>query len=101
MLGGHTHVQLVRVVEGTLFVNPGSVGLPFRGLPLGRLQPISPWAEYALVRVDGERLSVDLRRAPYDVEEMLEHTIASGAPHADWWAATWLLPDSTESGGQS
>jgi predicted phosphodiesterase len=101
MLGGHTHVQLVRVVEGTLFVNPGSVGLPFRGLPLGELQPISPWAEYALVRVDGERLSVDLRRAPYDVEGMLEDTIASGAPHAEWWAETWLLPDSTKSGGQS
>ena len=90
MLGGHTHVQLVRVVEGTLFLNPGSVGLPFRGLPHGELQRISPWAEYALVRVEGERLSVELRRAPYDVEGMLEHTIASGAPHAEWWAATWL-----------
>jgi putative phosphoesterase len=90
MLGGHTHVQLVRVVEGTLVVNPGSVGLPFRGLPLGELQLISPWAEYALVGVQDGRLSVDLRRASYDVERMLRRTIDSGVPHADWWADTWV-----------
>lgn len=94
MLAGHTHVQLVRVIEGTLVVNPGSIGLPFRGLPLGELQLISPWAEYALVRVDDGRLSVDLRRTSYDVDEMLERTIDSGAPHAEWWAATWVRPDS-------
>jgi predicted phosphodiesterase len=91
MLGGHTHVQLVRVVEGRLVVNPGSIGLAFRGLPLGELQLISPWAEYALIRIESERLSVDLRRARYDVEGMLRRTIDSGAPHAEWWAQTWVL----------
>jgi putative phosphoesterase len=48
MLGGHTHVQLARAIEGRMFVNPGSVGLPFRGVPHGEIQFISPWAEYAL-----------------------------------------------------
>ena len=98
MLGGHTHVQLARVVEGTLLVNPGSVGLAFRGVPLGQLQPISPWAEYALVRIADGRLSVDLRRAPYDVEAMLRWTIDSGAPHAAWWAGTWVTGSTQLSG---
>lgn len=93
MLAGHTHVQLARVVEGTLVVNPGSVGLPFRGLPAGELQLISPWAEYALVRVEDGRLSVDLRRTSYDVEGMLRRTIDSGVPHAEWWAQTWVRAD--------
>ena len=57
MLAGHTHVQLARVVDGRLVVNPGSVGLPFRGLPDGELQLISPWAEYALVPPRGGRPS--------------------------------------------
>ena len=90
MVGGHTHVQLARVVEATLVVNPGSVGLPFRGRPEGEFQFISPWAEYALVRVDDGRLSVELRRVPYDVDAMLQLTIDSGAPHAEWWAETWM-----------
>ena len=93
MLAGHTHVQLVRVVEGTLVVNPGSVGLPFRGVPAGELQLISPWAEYALIRIEDSRISVDLRRTSYDVDRMIRHTIESGAPHAAWWAETWLDPD--------
>jgi putative phosphoesterase len=93
MLAGHTHVQLARVVNGTLVVNPGSVGLPFRGLPAGEMQLISPWAEYALVRIEDSRTSVELRRTSYDVEGMLQQTIESGVPHAAWWAETWVRPD--------
>lgn len=71
-------------------MNPGSVGLPFRGVPPGELQLISPWAEYALIEVRNGRLSVDLRRTRYAVEEMLRLVLASGAPHASWWAGTWV-----------
>lgn len=101
MLAGHTHVQLVRVIEGKLLVNPGSVGLPFRGLPLGELQLISPWAEYALVQIEGGRLSVDLRRISYDVEQMLQRTIETGAPHAKWWAETWVRTGSPSGSTQA
>jgi putative phosphoesterase len=100
MLAGHTHVQLARVVEGTLVVNPGSVGLPFRGIPLGELQLISPWAEYGLVRIEDQRISVELRRTIYDVDAMLRRTIESGAPHAEWWAGTWVHPDAQPRGRQ-
>jgi putative phosphoesterase len=95
LLGGHSHVQLVRVIEGRLLVNPGSVGLPFRGIPLGELQLVSPWAEYAVVRIEGSRVSVDLRRTRYDVDAMLRQTIESGAPHAAWWAETWARDEVT------
>jgi putative phosphoesterase len=90
MLGGHTHVQLTRLIAGTLLVNPGSVGLPFRGVAPGEFQFISPWAEYALVRVDDGHLSVDHRRVAYDVENVLRRVIDAGAPHAEWWASTWM-----------
>jgi putative phosphoesterase len=91
-LCGHSHVQLVRVIQGRLLVNPGSIGLPFRGVAAGEPQLISPWAEYALVHIDTARVSVDLRRTRYDVKRMLQHTIESGVPYAAWWAETWA-PD--------
>jgi putative phosphoesterase len=93
MLGGHSHVQLVRVIEGRLLVNPGSVGLPFTGIPFGELQLISRWAEYALIRIGGDQLSVDLRRTRYNVDAMLRRTTKSGVPHAAWWAQTWARDD--------
>ena len=95
MLAGHTHVQMARMIGGRLVVNPGSVGLPFRGLPVGELQVISPWAAYALIEIEKGRISVDLRRAHHDVEELLRHVIASGAPHATWWAETWVPTGTT------
>jgi putative phosphoesterase len=95
MLAGHTHVQLVRMIEGRLVVNPGSVGLPFRGVPFGERQLISPWAEYALVEIENGRLSVDVRRARYDIDDMLRRVVASGAPHATWWAETWVRTGET------
>ena len=100
MLAGHTHVQLVRTIEGRLVVNPGSVGLPFRGVPYGEPQLISPWAEYALIEIENGRLSVDLRRTHYDVDEMLRRVIASGAPHATWWAGRWRT-DATRKSSRS
>lgn len=93
LLCGHSHVQLVRVIEGRLLVNPGSVGLPFRGVALGEPQLISPWAEYAIVRIDTGRVSVELRRTRYDVRRMLQDTIESGAPYATWWAETWAADE--------
>jgi len=52
---------------------------------------IAPWAEYAVVAVEGGRLGVDLRRAPFDVEAILRLSRASGMPHAEWWAGCWAV----------
>jgi putative phosphoesterase len=90
LAAGHTHLQLVRPHESTLVVNPGSVGLPFRSRPLNGEVHMSPWAEYAILTIEGRRVSTELRRAPYDVAGLLELTVAVGMPHARWWVDCWL-----------
>jgi putative phosphoesterase len=88
---GHTHVELVRVHGSTLIVNPGSVGLPFHSWPPtnGEIQ-MSPWAECAILTVEGGLVSTELRRVPYEVRPLLETAVEAGMPHARWWANCWL-----------
>jgi len=90
LVAGHTHVQLARPHQSTLFLNPGSVGLPFYSRPPGEPAQISPWAEYAILTVENGRISTELRRAPYDVPGLLELARDSGMPHAEFWAGCWL-----------
>ena len=45
LVGGHTHVQMIRRYLETVIINPGSVGLPFREW-WPRPIRISPWAEW-------------------------------------------------------
>jgi predicted phosphodiesterase len=88
LLGGHTHVQLVRRWGASLIVNPGSVGLPFLTWWPDRVR-VAPWAEYGVLTADDGRLHVDLRRTTFDVDAFLRFSRASGMPHADWWADCW------------
>jgi predicted phosphodiesterase len=88
LAGGHTHFQLFRRFAESAIVNPGSVGLPFRRGDTG-VMPISPWAEYGLVDYEDDRLGVQLRRTPFDVDGFLSRMLASGMPHAEWWAELW------------
>jgi predicted phosphodiesterase len=87
-VGGHTHFQLVRRLGESLVVNPGSIGLPFRRALPGVME-VAPWAEYGVLTFEDGRASVDLRRAPYDIEALLSALRESGMPHAEWWAARW------------
>ncbi len=90
LAGGHTHFQLVRRHGDAVLVNPGSVGLPFyRREPVMR---IAPWAEYGIVTVEDGRLSVELRRTAFDADELVRLIVASGMPHAEWWASLWTRP---------
>jgi len=88
MIGGHAHLQLLRRFEHILFVNPGSVGLPFSDWWPDRVR-IAPRAEYGLLVHEEGRLRIDLRRTTYDVEALLRLSLASGMPHARWWADSW------------
>ena len=92
LVGGHTHLQLLRRWGGSTLVNPGSVGLPFLRWWPERVR-IAPWAEYAVVTADAEQLHVDLRRTRFDVGAFLRMSRTSGMPHAEWWADCWLLDD--------
>ena len=91
LLAGHTHLQMLRRRPHSLYVNVGSVGLPFSEGPFGGSLRVSRWAEYALATADERGLTLEFRRVPYDVDEMLAAARASGMPHAEWWASCWDL----------
>ena len=66
LVGGHTHLQMLRQHHGMLLVNPGSLGMPFREFASGGPPVVLPHAEYAFVTLNGADVSVDLRRVPLD-----------------------------------
>ena len=89
--GGHTHVQMMRRVGATTFVNPGSAGLPgvgpgTTGLPVNR---DVDWAEFAILDAADRGIGVELHRVPLDVAELIRAATASGMPHLDWWRSRW------------
>jgi predicted phosphodiesterase len=86
---GHTHFQLFRRFGEAVVLNVGSVGQPFRRQRTGVMH-ISPWAEYGVIAIVDGRLSIDLRRTPIDVDLVVRTLLASGMPHADWWAEHWV-----------
>ena len=76
LLCGHTHVsRIVRLRDGRLVVNPGSVGLQFN---YG-----APDARYAVLERHGGQWSASIRAVPYDFEAAAQQVIANGFPH---WA---------------
>ena len=91
MVGGHTHIQMVRRYEDSIIVNVGSIGLP--GVNAG--DPALPmnhnvrWAEYGILDVVGERVSIDLRRTSLDVATLLQEAQRSSMPHLNWWREKW------------
>jgi predicted phosphodiesterase len=80
MACGHTHIQMVRQHRGTLLVNPGSVGLPFKEYVGGRAPILLAHAEYAIVEADGGAVGVTLQRVPLDKGLLREAALASDNP---------------------
>lgn len=71
LAGGHTHIQMMRQHRGTLLVNPGSVGLPFKEYVPGRAPTLLKGAEYAIVEASASRgVNVNLRRIPVDPQAL-------------------------------
>ena len=89
MAGGHTHTQQLRRVREGLFFNPGSVGLAYDYHLSEESHHADPWAEYAVLTVEGGEPSVEFRRVPIDVDELVRITRTSGRPHADKVAADY------------
>jgi predicted phosphodiesterase len=87
--GGHTHAQMFRRYKDKLVLNAGSVGLAWESASPSGDSLKAPWAEYAIVNIEGYALNVELRRVPFNVEEVIEATLASGMPHAEWSANRW------------
>jgi putative phosphoesterase len=93
LIGGHTHYQLVRQYEECVLVNPGSVGASFKGEVLPNSNPsINSWAEYAIIEVTDNGLSIDLRQVKYDIESYLSILRESDLPVKDWWISQISFP---------
>lgn len=63
ILGGDSHRAFVRRQNGTVFINPGSVG---------RADDADPRAAYALLRITEEGVQIGLFRVAYDVDRSVE-----------------------------
>ena len=72
LLVGHTHVPMLRVIDGRRIINPGSVGQPRDG----------DWrARYGLIDTGKEPPdNVSFHRVEYDVEETARKIIEAGLP---------------------
>jgi predicted phosphodiesterase len=85
VVGGHTHSQMERHVDGLRYVNAGSVGMPYEH---------EPGAYWALIAPEAE-----LRRTEYDLEAAAERIRATDFPAAAEFADEYVLsrhsPDET------
>ena len=72
LLVGHTHVPMLKVIEGRRIINPGSVGQPRDG----------DWrASYAIIDTEREPPdNIEFHRVEYDVEEAARKIIEAGLP---------------------
>ena len=87
--GGHTHQQWARRLGDAYYVNPGSVGLPVDHLQEDERDPKADRAaEYAVLTVDGG-VTIEFRRIPFDVDEVVAAIEASGMPDPEQAARTW------------
>ena len=83
LTGGHTHAQQIRRNGELFFFNPGSVGFAYSHYqPDGQFYA-DPWAEYAILTVENRQTSLEFRRIPFDVQELIRIYRESGRPFAD------------------
>jgi hypothetical protein len=85
VLCGHSHVPRVMALNGTLFVNPGSVGLPAydHDHPHDHVVECgSPHARWAIVEHGAQGWQAQLRATAYDWHAAAEQAEAAG--RGDW-----------------
>jgi hypothetical protein len=78
-----------RAIDGTLFVNPGSVGLAYDHRQEEDEFLFRPVAEYALVIADDFGPAVEFRQVPYSSADMQAAAKANGHPYAEEWTSQW------------
>jgi putative phosphoesterase len=88
LVGGHTHLQMLRRFGPSVFVNPGSVGQPFSQWWPRQIR-VAHWAEYGVIDVVGDATEIELRRVPFDLDALLKLLAASDMPHRRWWIDSW------------
>ncbi len=71
ILVGHSHEPFAREVDGTWFINPGSIG---------RIDDGDPRASYAILEIDGDQFSFEHFRVPYNIMRAVKAIRAAGLP---------------------
>jgi putative phosphoesterase len=70
ILCGHSHVnRVIHLSNGKMIVNPGSVGLPAylgNGQYRFAMESMTPHAKYAIIKIDGDSITVNQINCPYD-----------------------------------
>ena len=89
LIGGHTHVQMVRQHKQMTILNPGSVGMPFEFPMRGQDQHALRRTEYAIVDMTDCKLTIDLRQLSIDYDKMIQIARESGLPDVNFWISTW------------
>lgn len=91
LVGGHTHVRMLRRIGTAEMVNPGSVGLGGTGPGTADLPPPRPsrGAEFAVLDATTERPVVSFHQVALDVPAMIDAAAGTGMPHLDWWSSLW------------
>jgi putative phosphoesterase len=89
MAGGHTHTQLLRRYQQSYVINPGSIGLPYEYKTDSASVRTPPWAEYAIIELENNKLAISLHHVRYDVRPVIEVARQSGMPYANWWTQDW------------
>ena len=83
-------MQMLRRLGPHMFVNPGSVGMPWARVPASSDEPFLKAAEYALLDAEGGAVQVEFRRVPLNLEQVAQAAHQTGMPGADVWARRWL-----------
>jgi putative phosphoesterase len=84
--GGHTHIQMIRGYDASIFINPGSVGGAFpRPFSKKETPFLQPWAGYALLHFRNNSAIAELRQIPFNTLELQQIVAESDIPVKNWW----------------
>jgi predicted phosphodiesterase len=86
LIGGHTHQQMIRDIDGRILVNPGSVGSVFNGpLQKGQVSMLQPWAEYGIVELNSNGISIEMKKLSFDTKKAKADIKKTDSPLKNWW----------------
>jgi predicted phosphodiesterase len=89
--GGHTHLQQIRRIGNSWFVNPGSVSVVYnRELSGTDAVLLDPWSEYAILSSEAQDTGVTFRALPFDVAELAKVVRKTGRPNTEEMLAQYL-----------
>ncbi|HEX3018693.1 MAG TPA: metallophosphoesterase family protein [Chitinispirillaceae bacterium] len=88
---GHTHKQMIRKLSGKLILNPGSVGSVFNNkFAKGQESLLCPWAEYGILDLSGAQIVFEMKKVPFDIDEIRTAIAQTDFPYRDWWAKQYI-----------